>query len=405
MALMNTNQENTAEHRPRTKRAAPLHKWLASEIRNRVHIGDLLPGQPLETEAELSDRYDVSRGTVRQALATLVNEGMIDRQAGRGSFIRLQIPKSASYQEPIEHHFAGITPKISRIRVLVDCSIQPPAGNFVLTDSIEGLSRAAQQSNGSCKLSFEYHRIEHADDPVAKAFMEQDDCDGMIVIPTTQHGIDFLDKVGKPPKPTTVLYRRINNPHMHRFAIDNDFGAYQATDYLLRQGHRRIALLILTWPDSWPSTLERLNGYRRAMREAGCEDPALVASANNSHNPAEIKAACKQLFSNENRPTAFLVNNFANLAPSLEALDQMQLRVPEDVSLIAFDESKAALNHDPQISVIHLPLVQNAMRAMEHLHHAILNKQRPGPERLQYPEIRLRQSCKPLNALDQLNNA
>jgi len=401
MTFMNTKQDNTAEIGI-AQRTGPLHKWLADEIRSKVIRGDITPDQPLETEAELAQRYQVSRGTVRQAMTTLVNEGLIDRQAGRGSFVREPAVRQAAQISNNHSQWAGNTPKISRIRVLVDCAIQPPPDSFVMFQCIEGLSLAATQMNGSCKLTYEYHRIEHAKDPVAIRFMEQDDCEGMVVIPITQQCIDFLEQMGKPAKPTAVLYRRISNPHIHRFAIDNHFGAYQATDYLLRLGHRRIAMLILTWPDSWPSTLERLDGYRQAMQQAGCDDPSLVASANTSYNSNEIHAACKQLFSGPNRPTAFLVNNMANLEPALEALSQMNLRVPEDVSLIGFDESDTAKKHNPPVGVIHMPLADHAKNAMEHLHKVILNHEPPGPEQLITPELRLRKSCLPRIELTEL---
>jgi DNA-binding LacI/PurR family transcriptional regulator/DNA-binding transcriptional regulator YhcF (GntR family) len=407
MAIMNTEQDKSDTLELDTnaiKRKGPLHKWLADQIRNKVAHQHLQPGTPLEPEVEMAQRYQVSRGTVRQAMATLVHEGLIDRQAGRGSFIRATPTLVNEDPKHMDHHWAGIKPKVSRIRVLVDCDVQPTPGHFILADSIEGLSNATAEMNGSCKLTYEYHRVKSAQDAVAKAFMNQDDCEGMILLPTGQECINFLNQMGKPAKPTAVLYRRITNPHVHRFAIDNFTGAYQATDYLLRMGHRRIALLILTWPDSWPSTLERLEGYRQAMRHAGCEDPDLVATANSPSNPSEVREACRKLFDCEDHPTAFLVNNMANLAPSLDALHDLNLQIPEDVSVLAFDESKEALAHDPQISVVHMPLVRNAMQAMKHLLLDITNHKLPGSEHLTCPEIRLRQSCRPLISLAKLTS-
>lgn len=385
-----------------SRKSGPLYKWLADEIRQQIREQKLGPGSPLEPEIELAARYQVSRGTVRQTMATLVNEGLIDRQAGRGSFIRATPPRLSDDPSPTDHPWVGLNQKVSRIRALVDCSFQPAPSHFILTESIDGLSRAVKQLNGACQLTFEYHHVEHAQDPGAHEFMNQDGCEGMIILPTGQGCIDFINQMGNPAKPTAVLYRRITNPHVHRFSIDNSHGAYQGTDYLLRMGHHRIGLLILTWPDSWPSTLERMEGYRRAMCEVGCEDANLVTSAFSSKSPGEVRAACKRLFEQDNPPTALLVNNRANLKPALQALDELNLRVPEDVSVLAFDESQLAQQHDPQISVIHMPLADHAANALEHLHHAIVTQQPPSDERLGYPEIRLRQSCRPLTPLDHL---
>lgn len=404
MATMHS-QQNTVSITPSdsANRKGPLHKWLANEIRNHVRRHNLEPGTPLEPEVEIAERYQVSRGTVRQAMATLVHEGLIDRKAGRGSFIRTRVDQPNAIPGFSDGTWSGIAPKTYRIGVLADCDGQPDAGHIILNESIEGLNRAARQMNGSCKLTFEYHRVTHVNDRAAHQFMEQDDCDGMIILPVSQDCIAFINEMGKPRKPTAVLYRRVTNPYVHRFAIDNAMGTYQATDYLLRLGHRRIGLLILTWPSSWPSTIERLDGYRLAMQQAGCDDKSLVAIANNAKNPIEIKAACRQLMAQDNRPTALIVNNFSNLPPALDALKELDLKVGEDVSLIGIDESELALNHTPQISVVHMPLVFNARRAMELLHQSIINNEQPGPERLTTPELRLRQSCQPLVSLDQHN--
>ncbi|MFG0249461.1 MAG: GntR family transcriptional regulator, partial [Phycisphaeraceae bacterium JB051] len=93
------------------RRSGPLHKWLANEIRNHVRQHNLGPGTPLEPEVEIAERYQVSRGTVRQAMATLVHEGLIDRIAGRGSFIRAREdqPTAQDDANANSHTWAGIT--------------------------------------------------------------------------------------------------------------------------------------------------------------------------------------------------------------------------------------------------------------------------------------------------------
>jgi DNA-binding LacI/PurR family transcriptional regulator len=387
------------------RRNGPLHKWLANEIRNHVRQNNLEPGTPLEPEVEIAERYQVSRGTVRQAMATLVHEGLIDRIAGRGSFIRTRgdQPNSQDDANANNHTWAGITPKTNRIRVLVDSSAPPVPGHFILAESINGLTRAVSQMNGSCKLSFEYHRVTHVNDPVARQFMDQDDCEGMVILPVTQECIQFINEMGRPAKPTAVIYRHVANPHVHRFAVDNFSGAYQATDYLLRLGHRRIGLMILTWPVAWPSTLERLEGYRKAMEQAGCQDNGLVATANNAHDFNEIKSTIRRLLNQKNRPTAIMVNAANSLPPALDVLEEMKLRVPEDISLINIDESELAQRHNPAITVVHMPLMSNAQRAMETLHQAILEETPPVAERCICPELRVRQSCRPVIELEELH--
>lgn len=66
----------------------PLYQRLRDEIAARIAAGDWLPGELIPTEAELTQRYGVATGTVRKAVDTLVNEGLLQRRQGRGTFVR-----------------------------------------------------------------------------------------------------------------------------------------------------------------------------------------------------------------------------------------------------------------------------------------------------------------------------
>lgn len=66
----------------------PLYQRLREELLARIAAGEWRPGEPIPTEAELTKRYGVAIGTVRKAVDTLVNEGLLLRSQGRGTFVR-----------------------------------------------------------------------------------------------------------------------------------------------------------------------------------------------------------------------------------------------------------------------------------------------------------------------------
>jgi GntR family transcriptional regulator len=70
----------------------PAYLQIADHLRSAVLGGELAPGARLPSERELMDRYDAARGTVRQAIATLRAEGLIDIEHGRGAFVRTRPP-------------------------------------------------------------------------------------------------------------------------------------------------------------------------------------------------------------------------------------------------------------------------------------------------------------------------
>ncbi|ARS52291.1 GntR family transcriptional regulator [Kushneria konosiri] len=66
----------------------PLYQRLREEIMDRIANGEWPPGETIPTEAELTRRYGIAVGTVRRAIDTLVNEGLLERSQGRGTFVR-----------------------------------------------------------------------------------------------------------------------------------------------------------------------------------------------------------------------------------------------------------------------------------------------------------------------------
>ncbi|WP_042370290.1 GntR family transcriptional regulator, partial [Streptacidiphilus neutrinimicus] len=71
-------------------KAQSLYKQVAAEMRRTIAAGEWQPGQRIPTEDQLCELYDVSRPTVRQAVASLRTEGLLDAQQGRGTFVRTQ---------------------------------------------------------------------------------------------------------------------------------------------------------------------------------------------------------------------------------------------------------------------------------------------------------------------------
>jgi GntR family transcriptional regulator len=98
----------------------PLYRQIQSDLRERISRGELAPGSRLETEQELMARYEVSRATVRQALAGLVNDGLVEIRRGLGTYVRKGVMEHRlggfySYSREIERH--GMRPG-TRVRSL-----------------------------------------------------------------------------------------------------------------------------------------------------------------------------------------------------------------------------------------------------------------------------------------------
>ena len=79
----------------RDSNVLPLHAQVAAILKERMVNGTWRNGESIPTEKELCAEFNVARGTVRQALQKLENEGYLRREQGRGTFVRLGEPSAA----------------------------------------------------------------------------------------------------------------------------------------------------------------------------------------------------------------------------------------------------------------------------------------------------------------------
>lgn len=89
---------------------AVLHQRIAGDLRSLIHNGTLAAGDKLPTEQELTARYQTSRTPVRQALATLANEGLIETATSRGTFVRENRPLTL-YAARYEREYRDVSTK------------------------------------------------------------------------------------------------------------------------------------------------------------------------------------------------------------------------------------------------------------------------------------------------------
>lgn len=117
--------------------------------------------------------------------------------------------------------------------------------------------------------------------------------------------------------------------------LDNVGGAQACVTHLIEQGHRRIG--IITGSLHLQTGQERLSGYKLALQEAGIGlEPKLIAEGDFRLASGHIGA--KRLMGFRSRPTALFVCNGVMAAGVLEALEEMQIRMPGDVAMATFDD-------------------------------------------------------------------
>jgi DNA-binding LacI/PurR family transcriptional regulator len=139
-------------------------------------------------------------------------------------------------------------------------------------------------------------------------------------------------------------------------------GSHAVTEHLLSLGHRRIAFL--AGPLATPWTTERLEGYRRALREHGIEpDDQLVFQA--GRTVEDGLAVAQQILSEGCKATAVQAINDPVAVGAMRAFRQQGLRVPEDISVAGFGNVLVSENAPVALTTVRQPKLTLAMAAME----------------------------------------
>jgi len=231
--------------------------------------------------------------------------------------------------------------------------------------------------------------------------------DGIIISPTGVQ-CETLVALANSGVPIVQLDRRSPGISAPLVAVDNELGAYKAISYLIGLGHRRIAYLMGI--NTVSTQMERLNGWRRALSEAGIPlDESLIVradprfygvqsggglSARRSGHQTLPSAhqAMSAILEAPQRPTAIFVANNQLTLGALYALKEHELRCPEDISLISFDDHDWAPLFNPPLSVLRQPTYKIGQVAADLVMKMV--KQQPVDSPALLPvELVVRSSC------------
>lgn len=172
--------------------------------------------------------------------------------------------------------------------------------------------------------------------------------DGFLLAPTGDDRASIA-RIEKQGVPYVLIDRVLPNVHADSVRSDSVTGAYLLTKHLIALGHRRIA--IITAPTVVSTGRERLEGYLMALEEAGiAPDERLIHHGGYQHETG-YHATCAALRSAATQPTALFAGNNFIATGVLKALDEHGLRVPEDMSVVSFDDLPYGFYRKPFITV------------------------------------------------------
>ncbi len=201
-----------------------------------------------------------------------------------------------------------------------------------------------------------------------------------------------LERVDRGTLPFVLIDRACEGVPADAVVVDNRGGAYKAVAHLLVLGHRRIA--IITGKSDTLTGRERLKGYMDALREFGlAPDEALIRDGGFTIEGGY--EATRAVIGINDPPTALFVSNNAMTIGCLRALSQASIRIPEDMSVVGFDDSEWAEFFTPPLTVVRQPTYTMGTLACEILFQRIEGSGSSTERRdiILKPELIVRESC------------
>ena len=192
----------------------------------------------------------------------------------------------------------------------------------------------------------------------------QANVDGFIITPTEnlEKSIEDLLII---KKPVVLIDRYFPNQNVSHVVMDNYEGAYTATKFLIEKGHRNIAVVNNTSGMIQMGLREK--GYADALKEVSAYNENFIIRLDYNNSEESKIADLIHFFENNKEINAVLfLTNYMGLA-GLQAFRKMGQRIPEDISVISFDDHDSFRLHTPSISVIAQPIEKIAQKAVEML--------------------------------------
>ncbi len=357
----------------------PMPKYLQVKESLLQHFEEqhYQPDQKIPTESELIAQFNVSRITIRQALAELAQEGVIYKKHGSGSF------------------FSGKTRATQQINRLIGV-LTPRITYYIYPYIIEGIDDVAHQKRYNIVLGNAAANPEK--EAVCLRQLLEQPIDGLLFEPTGGYqdieNAEIFHMVKKLTMPVVLINWAIDALGVSYVSPDDFAGGLQATSYLAECGHRRIAYI---YPDDKMPSQQRYAGHKHALETHGIEHESRFdkpVTGVHWDEAGSIERLVQELLDlGDDRPTAMVFFNDDAALRAYPIIRKAGLTIPDDISIIGYDDADFAARIDVPLTTIVHPKYQIGKWAAEILFDEIsCDGPRPPHQMIIKPTLAVRDS-------------
>ncbi len=318
-------------------RRIPKYMQLKHELLSWFESGKLQRGQQVPSENEIAEQFGMSRQTVRQTFGELEKEGWLERIQGKGTFAR-----SPERRESEQVKTIGI--------------ITTYISDYIFPHIVRGAEAELRSQGYRLLLSSTDNNKEKEMESLQ--LMTSQPLSGLIIEPTKSAegnpNLAYFLELQEKGIPYLMINEKYRELECACLKVDDEAGGYKAANYLLERGHTQIAGFFKR--DDLQG-VNRLKGFLGAHKAAGisASPKRVVTYTTEQKNDLPYQMTLQMLAEGEGRPTAFVCYNDELAVILMEAVSASGLRVPEDVSVIGFDDSSLAAASGTKLTTLTHP--------------------------------------------------
>ncbi|MFO7973600.1 MAG: GntR family transcriptional regulator [Candidatus Hydrogenedentota bacterium] len=313
---------------------------VAALLKRRIENGELTEGSRVPSEHQLARSHGLTRNQAREALRELEWEGLIVRRRGSGSYVAR-----------LNDRIAAIPPASPGTVALIFPQYLSRFSRGVFDGFMRHMAQAGRQT-----IAYNWQQEKAAELRLLRTLGESGVAGLVAWIEHDEEEVrDLVTELCERPFPIVLVDRYLRGVDTDYVASDNEAIGYRLTRMLLDKGHRRIGFVGLQKrPPS--SVRERLQGYRRALEEAGITYDERIVGGDRKASDQSLAKCANAFMALPERPTAFVCIHDLVAKLLYDPLTQLGYKMPAEVEFAALDDG-----HVPED--IKMPMVQLRQQA------------------------------------------
>lgn len=309
-------------------------------LRQEIQSGKWLPGERLPSERDMARRFEVAHMTIRQAVGALIQEDLLRRVHGKGTFV-------------VEHDWSQPASSTRFPMVLLFPSILRQIDRGYFPEVLAGFQQTLEAHGECAGLCESYSDRSHGS-------LEPGSAVACLLVDRSD--LEIIESLRDSGHHVLAINHYTGRRSIPSVRIDDAQGIEQAVDHLVALGHERIGFI--TGPPQNLDAADRLRGFRSAITRHG-----LGAAPEAAGMFTEISgyAAAQHLLSSPRPPTAIVCASDLPAIGVMKAAREYGLAIPRDLSLVGFGDFSVAPYVDPGLTTVRQTRAELGRRVAESL--------------------------------------